>query len=105
MNVKKVDSSFDLLTYFHTCSLAQMDLFSVAVFLLMSALGLPTKAGKCPRECSCDGTKLTVTCVGKNLTEVPPTMDEVRNGHISPQICLGNTEWELWTSWCNSDDS
>ncbi|CAL9693678.1 unnamed protein product [Knipowitschia caucasica] len=27
--------------------------------------------------CSCDGTKLTVTCAGKNLTEVPPTVDEI----------------------------
>lgn len=63
-----------------------MHLFSVAVFLLMSALGLPTKAGKCPRVCSCDGTKLTVQCVGKNLTEVPPTIDEVRNGHLHKSV-------------------
>lgn len=59
-----------------------MHFFSVAAFLLMSALGLPTKAGKCPRVCSCDSAKLTVTCVGKNLTEVPPTIDEVRNSNM-----------------------
>lgn len=59
-----------------------MHFFSAAAFLLMLALGLPTNAGKCPRVCNCDGTKLTVACVGKNLTEVPPTIDEVRNSNV-----------------------
>uniref|UniRef100_A0A8D2ZYN5 Chondroadherin-like protein n=1 Tax=Scophthalmus maximus TaxID=52904 RepID=A0A8D2ZYN5_SCOMX len=57
--------------------LAQMDIFSAAVLMLISAQSLPAEAGKCPRLCSCDGAKLTVACVGKNLTVVPPTIDEI----------------------------
>ncbi|KAM4635620.1 chondroadherin-like protein [Polymixia lowei] len=38
---------------------------------------LPVEAGKCPRVCVCDSSKLTVACIGKNLTEVPPTIDEI----------------------------
>ncbi|XP_050930030.1 LOW QUALITY PROTEIN: chondroadherin-like protein [Lates calcarifer] len=45
--------------------------------MLVLALSLPVDAGKCPRVCSCDSAKLTVACVGKNLTEVPPTIDEI----------------------------
>lgn len=63
-------------------SLAQMHFFSAAAFLLILALSLPVEAGKCPRVCSCDSTKLSVACVGKNLTEVPPTIDEVRNLNV-----------------------
>ncbi|KAL6103306.1 chadl [Pungitius sinensis] len=52
-------------------------LFSPAeAFLLVLALSLPVEAGKCPTVCSCD-SKLTVTCVGKNITEIPPTIDEI----------------------------
>ncbi|KAM9346033.1 chondroadherin-like protein [Symphorus nematophorus] len=54
-----------------------MHFFSAATFLLILTLSLPGEAGKCPRVCSCDSTKLTVACVGKNLTEVPPTIDEI----------------------------
>ncbi|TKS91596.1 Chondroadherin-like protein [Collichthys lucidus] len=54
-----------------------MHFFSAAAFLLILAHSLHVKAGKCPRVCSCDSTKLTVACVGKNLTEVPPTIDEI----------------------------
>ncbi|XP_070703524.1 chondroadherin-like protein [Pempheris klunzingeri] len=54
-----------------------MHFFSVPVILLISSLSLAVRAGKCPRLCSCDGTKLTVACIGKNLTEVPPTVDEI----------------------------
>ncbi|XP_035511381.1 chondroadherin-like protein [Morone saxatilis] len=54
-----------------------MHFFSAAAFLLVFVPSLPTEAGKCPRVCSCDNTKLTVACVGKNLTEVPPTIDEI----------------------------
>lgn len=32
---------------------------------------------KCPQQCVCDQIQLTVTCVNKNLTQVPPTVDEV----------------------------
>ncbi|XP_076608373.1 chondroadherin-like protein [Chaetodon auriga] len=54
-----------------------MRILSAAAFLLMLALSSPAKAGKCPRVCSCDSAKLTVACIGKNLTEVPPTIDEI----------------------------
>ncbi|XP_022612751.1 chondroadherin-like protein [Seriola dumerili] len=54
-----------------------MSLFSAPVFLLVLALSSRAEAGKCPRVCSCDDAKLTVTCVGKNLTAVPPTVDEI----------------------------
>ncbi|CAL8310160.1 unnamed protein product [Arctogadus glacialis] len=32
-------------------------------------LDAAVEAGKCPKKCTCDGAKLTVACVGKNLTE------------------------------------
>ncbi|XP_071330397.1 chondroadherin-like protein [Trachinotus anak] len=54
-----------------------MCLFSTPVFLLILVLSLRAEAGKCPRVCSCDSTKLTVACVSKNLTVVPPTIDEI----------------------------
>ncbi|XP_061740811.1 chondroadherin-like protein [Nerophis ophidion] len=34
------------------------------------------QAGKCPAGCSCDHTKLSATCRGKNLTQVPPGLEE-----------------------------
>ncbi|XP_028990816.1 chondroadherin-like b [Betta splendens] len=34
-------------------------------------------AAKCPQQCICDQIQLTVACVHKNLTEVPPTIDEI----------------------------
>ncbi|KAM8729506.1 chondroadherin-like b isoform 1-T2 [Acanthopagrus schlegelii] len=34
-------------------------------------------AAKCPQQCICDQIQLTVTCVSKNLTQVPPTVDEI----------------------------
>lgn len=61
--------------------LAQMTFFSAPVFLLILALSLRADTGKCPRVCSCDSSKLTVACVGKNLTVVPPTIDEVRSSN------------------------
>ncbi|XP_073350618.1 chondroadherin-like protein [Pagrus major] len=54
-----------------------MHFFSAAVILLILALTLPVEAGKCPRVCSCDSSKLTVACIGKSLTEIPPTIDEI----------------------------
>uniref|UniRef100_A0A665UF42 Chondroadherin-like protein n=1 Tax=Echeneis naucrates TaxID=173247 RepID=A0A665UF42_ECHNA len=33
-----------------------------------------THTAKCPQQCVCDQIQLTVTCVNKNLTEVPPTI-------------------------------
>uniref|UniRef100_A0A4W6DFM1 Chondroadherin-like b n=1 Tax=Lates calcarifer TaxID=8187 RepID=A0A4W6DFM1_LATCA len=63
------------------------DSHSVHLKLMLPTELLPVDAGKCPRVCSCDSAKLTVACVGKNLTEVPPTIDEVRNSnkHASTQ--------------------
>ncbi|XP_072530595.1 chondroadherin-like protein [Salminus brasiliensis] len=37
----------------------------------------PTQPRKCPRVCSCDDKKLTVACTGKNLTQVPATVNEI----------------------------
>ncbi|KAG7504960.1 chondroadherin [Solea senegalensis] len=56
---------------------SRMNFCTAALFMLILVQTLPTEAGKCPRLCSCDSTKLTVTCVGKNLTLVPPTVDEI----------------------------
>uniref|UniRef100_A0A8D3A149 Chondroadherin-like b n=1 Tax=Scophthalmus maximus TaxID=52904 RepID=A0A8D3A149_SCOMX len=47
---------------------------------LLSLLLLCTPAvhtAKCPQQCMCDQIQLTVTCVNKNLTQVPPTVDEI----------------------------
>ncbi|XP_033999578.1 chondroadherin-like protein [Trematomus bernacchii] len=54
-----------------------MLLFSAASVLLVLAMSSIVEANKCPKECSCDDRKLTVTCVGKNLTEIPQTIDEI----------------------------
>ncbi|XP_076122792.1 chondroadherin-like protein [Alosa pseudoharengus] len=48
----------------------------VAVLLLLMTVS-PSFSGKCLRPCSCDLKKLTVACIGKNLTKVPPTIDEI----------------------------
>ncbi|XP_030591715.1 chondroadherin-like protein [Archocentrus centrarchus] len=53
-----------------------MQVFS-AVFLLILTLAITVEAKTCPRECSCDSTKLSTVCVGKNLTEIPPTIEEI----------------------------
>ncbi|XP_041745971.1 chondroadherin-like b isoform X2 [Coregonus clupeaformis] len=46
--------------------------------LLVLLLAIPgAYLGKCPKECTCDQISLTVTCVNKNLTEVPPTINEI----------------------------
>lgn len=78
-----------------------MHFISAVSFLLMFSLALPANAGKCPKACSCDGTKLTVACIGKNLTEVPGTIDEVscsnlRSLFLSMQVLqyMGNAEME-----------
>ncbi|XP_061120368.1 chondroadherin-like b isoform X1 [Syngnathus typhle] len=38
---------------------------------------LVAQAAKCPEQCVCDQIQLAVTCVNKNLTEIPPTVDEI----------------------------
>ncbi|KAK7939983.1 hypothetical protein WMY93_003309 [Mugilogobius chulae] len=51
--------------------------------LQLSVLGLllvcvpMVLTAKCPKQCVCDQIQLTVACVNKNLTEVPPTIDEI----------------------------
>ncbi|KAL1277751.1 hypothetical protein QQF64_024424 [Cirrhinus molitorella] len=46
------------------------------LFFLMTSVPVGQSA-KCPHVCICDDTKLTVTCVGKNLTHIPPTINEI----------------------------
>ncbi|CAL8304863.1 unnamed protein product [Merluccius merluccius] len=45
--------------------------------VVCGALLFAAEAAKCPKMCVCDGGQLTVACVGKNLTQVPPTVDEI----------------------------
>uniref|UniRef100_A0A8C4YYZ5 Chondroadherin-like protein n=1 Tax=Gadus morhua TaxID=8049 RepID=A0A8C4YYZ5_GADMO len=54
-----------------------MTFFCVFMFGALLFLDAAVEAGKCPKMCTCDGAKLTVACVGKNLTEVPSTVDEI----------------------------
>uniref|UniRef100_A0A8C7M559 Chondroadherin-like protein n=2 Tax=Oncorhynchus kisutch TaxID=8019 RepID=A0A8C7M559_ONCKI len=59
------------------CSFADcLSRWLVAVLMLLVIL-LPAQAGKCPKFCICDNSKLTMACIGKNLTQVPPTIDEI----------------------------
>lgn len=37
---------------------------------------------KCPQHCICDQIQLTVACVRKNLTQVPPAVDEVWDSSV-----------------------
>lgn len=55
--------------------------YSAALWpLLVLLFGVPgVRLGKCPKQCLCDQLQLTVACVNKNLTEVPPTIDEVNH--------------------------
>ncbi|XP_019906803.2 chondroadherin-like protein [Esox lucius] len=46
------------------------------VFILLDTLS-PAQAGKCPKVCICDNSKLIVACINKNLTQVPATIDEI----------------------------
>jgi hypothetical protein len=63
-----------------------MTFFCVFMFGALLFLDAAVEAGKCPKMCTCDGAKLTVACVGKNLTEVPSTVDEVRPIYIFYKI-------------------
>ncbi|XP_061764961.1 chondroadherin-like b [Nerophis ophidion] len=47
-------------------------LLGLPLLLLPAAL-----TAKCPQQCVCDQIQLTVTCVNKNLTQVPSTVDEI----------------------------
>ncbi|XP_075999192.1 chondroadherin-like protein [Genypterus blacodes] len=50
---------------------------AAASLLVILAVTFSVDAVKCPKVCSCDSSKLTVACVGKNLTEAPPNIDEI----------------------------
>ena len=50
-------------------------LWPVLAMLLFSVT--PAHPSKCPKFCICDNIQLTAACIGKNLTEVPPTINEV----------------------------
>ncbi|XP_029954716.1 chondroadherin-like b [Salarias fasciatus] len=55
------------------CSSLILDSFCLLVLLCIPAV----LTAKCPQQCVCDQIQLTVTCVNKNLTQVPPTVDEI----------------------------
>lgn len=59
---------------------------TLSVIMLLALKFHTVQSGKCPKFCICDNIQLTVACVNKNLTEVPPTIDEV--------ICA--PPWSLW---------
>ncbi|KAL6094460.1 chadl [Pungitius sinensis] len=51
-------------------------------------------ASKCPQQCVCDQIQLTVTCVNRNLTHVPPAVDEITvkldlRGNDIPELPTG----------------
>uniref|UniRef100_A0A3Q1HGS0 Chondroadherin-like protein n=1 Tax=Acanthochromis polyacanthus TaxID=80966 RepID=A0A3Q1HGS0_9TELE len=48
---------------------------TLCILLLLCIPAVNT--AKCPQQCICDQIQLTVTCVNKNLTQVPPTVDEI----------------------------
>uniref|UniRef100_A0A672Z827 Chondroadherin-like protein n=1 Tax=Sphaeramia orbicularis TaxID=375764 RepID=A0A672Z827_9TELE len=54
-----------------------MGFFFAVILLPILVLCPPVEAAKCPRMCNCDSSKLTVACVGKNLTDIPSTVDEI----------------------------
>ncbi|KAM4716414.1 chondroadherin-like protein [Anableps anableps] len=67
-----------------------MQFFFSAVLLLILTSSSTIKAKKCPKQCSCDDTKLTVACVGKNLTEIPLGVDE-----ITVKLDLRNNNFQM----------
>ncbi|KAI7803205.1 putative chondroadherin-like protein [Triplophysa rosa] len=48
----------------------------MVMLFLMTSIPL-SQTVTCPRICVCDDTKLTVTCIGKNLMHIPPTIKEI----------------------------
>uniref|UniRef100_A0A8C1X3D3 Chondroadherin-like b n=1 Tax=Cyprinus carpio TaxID=7962 RepID=A0A8C1X3D3_CYPCA len=56
---------------------------TLPVIMLLALKFHTVQADKCPEFCICDNIQLTVACVNKNLTEVPPTIDEAENHHSS----------------------
>nr|XP_023685717.1 chondroadherin-like protein [Paramormyrops kingsleyae]XP_023685718.1 chondroadherin-like protein [Paramormyrops kingsleyae] len=79
---------------------------------LILSLGVATvHPSKCPRACVCDNIQLTVACVGKNLTEVPSTINEItvklnlRGNSIQelPSGAFRHTPYltHLYLQWCD----
>lgn len=69
---------------FHVCCIphteTKMFLLPTWAVILLFFLGIrEVKPGKCPKFCMCDSIQLTVACVKKNLTEIPPSIDEVQS--------------------------
>ncbi|XP_053708147.1 chondroadherin-like protein [Synchiropus splendidus] len=54
-----------------------MALLALLVLVATSVLTVPVETSKCPSVCSCDSKTLSVSCVGRNLKQVPPTIDEI----------------------------
>ncbi|KAM9780465.1 chondroadherin-like protein [Neosynchiropus ocellatus] len=54
-----------------------MALLAVLAVVVASVLAVPVESGKCPSVCSCDSKTLSVSCGGKSLRQVPPTIDEI----------------------------
>ncbi|XP_056627587.1 chondroadherin-like b [Triplophysa dalaica] len=55
-----------------------MLILSTWLFITLVALRVHrVHPSKCPKFCICDNIQLTVACVNKNLTEVPPTINEI----------------------------
>ncbi|TRY77535.1 hypothetical protein DNTS_028247 [Danionella cerebrum] len=55
-------------------------MLNICMWLVIAMVSLKictVEAGKCPKFCLCDNIQLTVVCANKNLTEVPPTIDEI----------------------------
>ncbi|XP_068161649.1 chondroadherin-like b [Antennarius striatus] len=52
-------------------------LYAITFWALLLLCIFPAHTAKCPQQCICDQIQLTVTCVNKNLTQVPPIVDEI----------------------------
>ncbi|XP_023670291.2 chondroadherin-like b [Paramormyrops kingsleyae] len=75
------------------CPMQRAVLSWAAVALLRLLCVTAVRPSRCPRVCVCDSIQLTVTCANKNLTQVPPAINE-----ITLKLDLkGNTIQELPT--------
>ncbi|XP_060882888.1 chondroadherin-like protein [Labrus mixtus] len=64
----------------------------VVLVVMVTSLSLSVETFRCPGVCSCDRSKLSVSCVRKNLTQVPPTLDQ-----ISLNLDLKNNQLQVLT--------
>lgn len=77
-NVTEVSEHSPCSTQMH--SQPRPDILWVLLLSLLLCAPAVTPA-KCPQQCVCDQIQLTVTCTNRNLTQVPPTVDEVWRLH------------------------